>query len=79
MHDECSGKPSIIMDDIVELMQERIMENHHFTIYYGTQQLFPAHFPLLVAQNCHGTPVVQKIVCQVGAKATDTTTESKSH
>ena len=39
----------------------------------------PANFPLLVAQNCHGAPVVQKIVCQVGTKATDTRTQSKIH
>ena len=43
------------------------------------QQSFPADFPLLVAQNCHGAPVVQKIVHQVGAKATDTITQSKAH
>ena len=36
-------------------------------------------FPLLVAQNCHGAPVIQKIVRQVGAKATDTRTQSKAH
>ena len=43
------------------------------------QQSFPADFPLLVAQNCHGVPVVEKIVHQVGAKATDTRTHSKAH
>ena len=43
------------------------------------QQSFAAHFPFLVAQNCHGAPVVQKIVRQVGAKATDTGTQSKAH
>ena len=33
------------------------------------QQSFPADFPLTVAQNSHGAPVVQKIVYQVRAKA----------
>ena len=33
-------------------------------------QSFLAYFPLLVAKNCHGAPVVPKIVRQVGAKAT---------
>ena len=43
------------------------------------QQSFPAdHFPFLVVQNCHGVPVVQKIVGQVGAKSTDTRTQSKA-
>ena len=42
------------------------------------QQLFRADFPLLVPQNCHGAPVVQKIVRQVGAKATGTRTQSKA-
>ena len=41
------------------------------------QQSFPADFPFLV-QNCHGAPVVQKIVRQVGAKSTDTWTQSKA-
>ena len=40
------------------------------------QQSFPADY--LVAQNCHGAPVVQKIVRQVGAKATDTRTQNKA-
>ena len=34
-----------------------------------------SHFP----QNCHRAPVVQEIVCQVGATATDTRTQSKAH
>ena len=42
------------------------------------QQSFLAGSPLLVAENCHGAPVVQKIVHQVGAKATDTRTQSKA-
>ena len=41
------------------------------------QQSFPAGFPLLVAQNCHGEHVVQRIVHQVVAKATDTRTQRK--
>ena len=43
------------------------------------QQSFPADFSRLVAQNCHGASVVQKTVCQLGAKATDTRTQSKPH
>ena len=43
------------------------------------QQSFPADFSLLVAHNCQGEPVVQKIVRQVGAKATDTRTQSKAY
>ena len=43
------------------------------------QQSFPADFPVLVAQNYHEAPVVQKIVRQVGVKATDTRTQSKAH
>ena len=39
----------------------------------------PGLFPLLVAQNCHGAPVVQKILLFVGIKATDTRTQSKAH
>ena len=67
MHDEeRSGNSSIITDDLVELVGERIMENRRFT---STE--LSSHFPLLVAQNCHGAPVVQEIVRQVGAKATD--------
>ena len=42
-------------------------------------QSFPADFLLLVAQNCHGAPVVQKIVLEVGAKATDTRTQCNPH
>jgi hypothetical protein len=42
---------------------------------YGTQQSFPADFPLLVARNWHGAPVVKEIVCPVGAEATDTRTQ----
>ena len=74
MHDEeRSGRSSLITDNLVELVRERIMENRSFTI---TE--FSSHFPLLVAQNCHGAPV-QKIVCQVGTKASDTRTQSKAH
>jgi hypothetical protein len=39
---------------------------------YGTQQSFPADFPLLVARNWHGAPVVKEIVRPVGAEAPDT-------
>ena len=39
------------------------------------QQSFPADFPLLVAQNCHKAPVVQKIVRQVSEKATHQNTK----
>ena len=55
------------MDDLVELVWEHIMEKRHFTIMERSN-----NFLLLVAQNCHGAPIVQKIVHQVGAKATDT-------
>ena len=30
--EERSGRPSIIMDDLVELVRERVMENHLYTI-----------------------------------------------
>ena len=43
------------------------------------QQSLPADYPLLVAQNCPGAPVVQKIVPQVGARPTDARTQSKAH
>ena len=43
------------------------------------QQSFPEDFSFLVAKNSHGAPVVQKIVRQVGAKATDTRTQIKAH
>ena len=46
---------------------------------YGTQQSFLPDFPFLVAENCHRTAVVQKIVCQVGAKASGTRTQSKAY
>ena len=56
MHDEeGSGRLSIITDDLVELVRERIMENSRFRITKLSSNL-----PLLVAQNCHGAPVVQK-------------------
>ena len=42
------------------------------------QQSFPADFPLLVAQNCHGARVVQKTVHQVGAKV-NVRTRRKAH
>ena len=45
-------------DDFMKLVWECIMEHRRFTI---TE--LSSHFPLLVAQNCHGSPV-QKIVCQ---------------
>ena len=61
-------------DDLVELMWEHIMENRRFTI---TE--LRSHFPPFVAENCHGAPVVQKIVHQTGAKATDTRTQTKAH
>ena len=63
VHDEeHSGRPSIIMDDLVELVWECIMENHRFTI---TE--LSSNFPHLVVQKCHGAPVVLKIVYQVSA------------
>ena len=62
------------MDDLVELVQERIMGNRSFTITELSR-----HFPLLVAQNCHEAPVVEKIMGQVGAKATHTRIQSKAH
>jgi hypothetical protein len=34
-----------------------------------------SHFPLLVARNWHGAPVVKEIVSPVGAEATDTRTQ----
>ena len=75
MHDEeHSGRPSIITDILLELVQECNIENRRFTIVE-----LSSHFPPLVAQNCHGAPVVQKIVHQMGAKATDTRTQSKAH
>ena len=43
---------------------------------YGTQQSFPTDFSLFIAQNCHS---VQKIVCQLDAKVTDTRTQSNVH
>jgi hypothetical protein len=46
---------------------------------YGTQESFPPDFPLLVARNCHGAPVVQEILRQVGAEAIDTRTQNKVH
>ena len=45
---------------------------------YGTQQSFPADFPLLVSQNCHWAAVM-KNVRQVGTKETDDRTQSKAH
>jgi transposase len=75
VHDEKrSGRPSIITDDLVELVRECIMENLRFTI---TE--LSSHFPLLVGRNCHGAPGVQEIVRQVGAEATDTRTQNKAH
>ena len=44
-----------------------------------SEQSFPSDFPLLVPQYCQGAPVVQKIMHQVGAKATDTRTQSNAH
>ena len=72
--EERSGRLSIITDDLLELVWERIMENRRFTI---TE--LSSHFPLLVAQNCHGAPVVQKILREVGAKATHTRTQVNAH
>ena len=60
VHDEeCSRRPSVIMDNLVWecIMENRLLHN------YGTQQSFSTDFLLLVAQNCHGAPV-HKIVCQ---------------
>ena len=78
MHDEeRSRRPSIIADDLVELVRERIMENLHFTITELSGH-FPHIFRLLATQNSHGVTVVQKIVCQRGTKTTDTRTQSKA-
>ena len=53
-HDEeRSGRFPIIMDDLVELVRDRIMENRRFTI---TE--LSSNFPLLVAQNYHEAPFV---------------------
>ena len=41
-----------------------------------SQESFPADLPLLVAQNIHGAPVIQKVEC---AKANETSTQSKAH
>ena len=38
-----------------------------------------SHIPFLVAQNCHGTPVVQKIVRLMGIKANNTRAQNKAH
>ena len=56
LDEERSRRPSIIMDDLVDLVRERIMENRRFTI---TE--LGNHFLILVAQNCHGAHV-QRIV-----------------
>ena len=56
VHDE---ERIIIMDDLVEFVRVRIMENRRFKI---RPMELSSHFPLLVAQNYHGAPVVQKIV-----------------
>ena len=45
---------------------------------FGTQQSFPTDFPVFVAQNYHGAPVILKIVRKVGAKATYTRTQNKA-
>ena len=47
MHDvEHSGRPSIIMHDIVKLVRERSMENRQFTIME-----LSSHFPLLAEMS----------------------------
>jgi hypothetical protein len=49
VHDEKrSGRPSIITDDLVELVRERIMENRHFTI---TE--LSSHFPQISRSLLH--------------------------
>ena len=63
MHGKRSGRPSIITDDLVELVREHFMENRRFTITELSSHL-PLEFLLLVAQHCHGEPVVLKIVRQ---------------
>ena len=68
------GRPSIITDDLVELVRgthygESSLRN------YKAQKLFSADFPLLVAQNCPGEAVVQNIVLQV----VDIRTQSKAN
>ena len=57
----------------MELVRERIIEIRRFRI---TELI--NHFPLVVAQNCHGAPVVQKIVCQIDTKSTDIKSQSKA-
>ena len=54
MHDaEGSGRPSVIADELVELVRESIMEDRRFTIAE-----FSSHFPLLVTLNYHAAPGV---------------------
>jgi hypothetical protein len=45
---------------------------HSFTIM---ELRWNADFPLLVARNWHGAPVVKEMVRLVGAEATDTSTQ----
>ena len=53
MHDEeRSERPSIIMQDLVELVQERIMENLCFTI---TE--LSSHFPQISQSKANGVSI----------------------
>ena len=57
MHDEeRNGRLSIITDDLVELVRERIMENHRFTIMELT-----SHFPQISRYLLH--KIVTEICC----------------
>ena len=48
MHDECSGRPSIITDDLIELVRERFMQNRRFAI---TE--LSSHFPQISCSMLH--------------------------
>ncbi|KAJ8897108.1 hypothetical protein PR048_002454 [Dryococelus australis] len=39
---------------------------------YTTKQPFPADILIIVAQNCHASPVIPEVVCQVGANEPET-------
>ena len=62
VHDEeRSGRPSIITDDFVELVRERVLENRRYTITELSSQ-----FPQVSRSLLH--KIVQKIVRQAGAE-----------
>ncbi|GFV57499.1 hypothetical protein TNCV_4561351 [Trichonephila clavipes] len=49
VHDkECSGRPSLINNDLVELVQQRVMENRRFHDYEAGQP-FSTDIAILVA------------------------------